>query len=75
MSRRWLAATPTFVAGRSYAERKPWGTVHAREIGGLTTACGMPAIRWHLFYGTPFGPNVESACERCLSELTGRIAT
>jgi hypothetical protein len=47
----------------------PRGTVHAREIGSTTTACGTPAQTWQMFFDRPFrvvGPDV---CRDCIDEV------
>lgn len=48
---------------------EPWGVRHAREIGRLTTACGLSAVTWPLFLLRPYEPRATEACPACTARL------
>ncbi|TCI99316.1 MULTISPECIES: hypothetical protein [Aeromicrobium] len=47
----------------------PYGTFHAREVGSPTTACGMAAIEWKVFYDQGFTAVNPQACRDCIQVL------
>lgn len=64
----WFTSAP-FAAHGGPGTRRPWGTVHAREVGSPATACGTPAQTWRMFFDQPFrvvGPDV---CRDCVTEV------
>jgi len=51
---------------------RPFGVHHARRVGEPTTACGLTALDWRIFWEMPFpgsGSDPSSSvetCEECL---------
>lgn len=49
----------------------PYGLWHARTIGSLQTACGMPAVTWHYFWSLRFHQAGARACPDCTRIVLG----
>jgi hypothetical protein len=47
----------------------PFGTHHARQIGSRTTACGLFAVDWKLFWDQTFTGLREAECPECREVL------
>lgn len=45
------------------------GTVHARHLGSLLTACGSHAPDWPMLLDRHFDPHDAEACKLCLESL------
>ncbi len=67
----WFASSPHRVLRRRNGEATwaPAGTVHARVIGASTTACGVPAMTWRMFFGQPFRSIEPQACRACVEHV------
>jgi hypothetical protein len=66
----WFVCAP--FAQRSAAGGRavtPRGTVHAREIGSPTTACGTPAQSWQMCFDQPFRVVGADVCRDCIDEV------
>ena len=68
--RRW----PTYLvtaqheivqAPTSPVPRLPYGPWHARRVGSLQTACGLPAVGWRYFWTLDFQRSGGRACPDC----------
>ncbi|WP_344044379.1 hypothetical protein [Nocardioides panacihumi] len=52
----------------------PHGVRHARRIGSITTACGLPAHWFKNFHATPFVAGASETCADCNELFTQRGA-
>lgn len=43
----------------------PFAEHHARKMGEVTTACGLPAFTWTNLYHRTYVPKAPGACPRC----------
>lgn len=71
---RWLVSTAhreVRLVGRT-EQWVPVGTLHARRIGSLVTACGEQAEYWTNFYELPFVPGAVGTCRECVRVLSRR---
>jgi hypothetical protein len=50
-------------AGQSHWQ--PFGVHHARRVGEPTTACGLTALDWRIFWEMPFPSEPSEPCEAC----------
>jgi hypothetical protein len=64
---RWFAASTQRrrVLIGTTATYEPWGLVHAREIGALTSLCGRSGISWHMFFDRRFSSIEPTSCPDC----------
>jgi hypothetical protein len=46
----------------------PYGTWHLKKAGSLTTACGLPAVGWPIFWTLRVEKAGHDACGACLSK-------
>lgn len=46
---------------------RPYGLQHARTVGSPTTACGLSAVEWPIFWELAFPRSPEKSCEECLA--------
>ena len=55
---------------------QPWGLVHLKRVGDLTTACGIPALAWPTFWLASSAEAPEGFCRVCedISALEGACA-
>ena len=72
--RRWptyLVTAPHDVvqAPTSPVPRLPYGPWHARRVGSLQTACGLPAVGWRYFWTLDFQRAGGRACPDCALEV------
>lgn len=44
----------------------PAGVWHARQVGSLTSACGMSAVTWRFFWTLSFIESETAACAECV---------
>lgn len=49
---------------------QPFGSHHARQVGAPTTACGLPAHDWRMFWELPFPSSPQATCQECLTIVT-----
>ena len=47
----------------------PFGPRHARRPGDTTTACGLAAMGWPMFWLTEFSGARENECARCAAAV------
>jgi len=47
--------------------RLPSSAVHAKEMGSLSTACGIPCGTWPKWWDRPFYAEDWERCEDCLA--------
>ncbi|RHW28505.1 hypothetical protein D0Z08_01115 [Nocardioides immobilis] len=48
---------------------QPFGSHHAREVGAPTTACGLPAHDWRMFWELPFPSSTGALCHHCMAAV------
>lgn len=48
---------------------RPWATYHLKRLGNGTTACGLAAPHWPLFWNVVFDADDELACPLCVEVL------
>ena len=51
--------------------RGPLGTTHARRSGDRSTACGIEATNWKMFWHLPFSSAQPDACPECCFAVCG----
>jgi len=54
---------------------RQWGPYferHARQLGSITTACGLLASNWHVFHDVEFRADDLGACRDCV-EVVNRL--
>lgn len=44
----------------------PLSILHAKEMGTLKTACGIPCETWAKWWGRPFASGSEGLCPSCV---------
>lgn len=64
VSPAWVA-TAAQKESRRAAARRPWGTVHAKQVGASRTACGLPAANWYIFWDLSWDTAGRDACREC----------
>ena len=47
--------------------------MHAKEMGTLQTACGVPALTWAKLWDQPFETVRGERCPRCVAILVERF--
>lgn len=47
------------------AVRVPLSLLHAKQMGTMSTACGLPCDSWHRWWDRPFPPGDEGVCASC----------
>lgn len=64
---RWFAASihRRRVLNGTMATYEPWGVVHAREIGSLTSLCGTSSTSWNMFFDRSFTTVDPTSCPDC----------
>lgn len=60
---KYLVSAPHRVFAQ--ARWEPYDLWHARVPGSLTTACGLPAIGWTIFWSLRFEQGRGRRCARC----------
>lgn len=48
---------------------RPSSTAHAKRMGAVVTACGLPAISWPKLYEVRFPLPAAVNCRRCLQAV------
>ncbi|KRE97993.1 hypothetical protein ASG88_17585 [Nocardioides sp. Soil777] len=66
----WLISTPYGQSPRF--STAPSGVVHARIDSELSTACGLLAVDWRVFWTRQFDVRDEDACTRCSTVVESR---
>jgi hypothetical protein len=64
---RWFA-TATFWEDRDVRGStlsRPASLVHAKRMGTIVTACGLPTTSWRKFYDLPFPVATGDNCPAC----------
>jgi hypothetical protein len=73
MAHRWFMTAPDsrWTGSGDQRELVPLGTIHAKEMGTDTTACGLLCLAWPKYWERPFGAtrDVERTCEACRTAL------
>jgi len=47
----------------------PSSVAHAKQMGGILTACGLNASSWRKLFHVPFPPARTEACRECLVQV------
>ncbi len=71
----WLVSTrhgTRIYTHGAYADWRPFGVQHARQVGSNRTACGIAALDWELFWDLAFPSEASVTCQGCLHVVTGR---
>lgn len=55
-----------------HREWVPFGTAHARQVGSRTTACGLVATDWPMFFETKFDVRLPNICRTCVDMVRAR---
>lgn len=72
---RWLVSATNACPGADpEAERLPYGTRHARQVGSRLTECGAVATEWPIFWGLPFLAEDRASCPDCAARLASSVA-
>lgn len=71
MTLMWMVST-RHEDRHSLQGRRPLGTIHARRSGDRSTACGIDATEWKMFWHLPFNSAHPDGCHECCSFIKGR---
>ena len=51
----------------------PASVMHAKEMGSLSTACGISCETWNKWWERPFSQHEEARCEDCATVIAGVV--
>lgn len=63
----WFVVAASSSRSDQQGDPEPTSLVHAKAMGSISTACGLPVGNWPRFYHLAFPPRSGEVCAACVA--------